>query len=262
MEQGKLRDLIAASGLVILLKLDPNHQFFSPFDLKIWQMTSKNNRAPLLYHVKLCAPFQSNGWIQNLSYSLETLNLSQNRWFFGQCDLEIWPMASKDNRAPLLCYCKICASFGAHLWIQTGVAIRKQPNWGKIYFDLCDLDLWPLSLTFCMDIIITPENFMMIWWQENCEKGVTDTWTKKCSYSCFVAAKNMTLKLGPILYHNFTAFDVTFFFLISKYCIISWSIKPFWDMLHEYNVAFGIVKIIMWLVWGISVELYLPKSSS
>ena len=39
-------------------------------------------------------------------------------------------------------------------------------------------DLWPLTLTFYMDIIwymvITPENFKMIWWEEHCEKGVTD----------------------------------------------------------------------------------------
>ena len=38
--------------------------FFVPFDLEIWWMTLKNNRAPLLYHIKLCASFQSHGWIQ------------------------------------------------------------------------------------------------------------------------------------------------------------------------------------------------------
>ena len=32
----KLRDLIAATGLVILLKLDSNRRFFSLCDLKIW----------------------------------------------------------------------------------------------------------------------------------------------------------------------------------------------------------------------------------
>ena len=36
-----LRDLIAATGLVILLKLDSNRWFFSPCDLEIWWMTSK-----------------------------------------------------------------------------------------------------------------------------------------------------------------------------------------------------------------------------
>ena len=40
------------------LKLDSNHQFFRPCDCEIWWMTSKNNRALLLYYVKLCASFQ------------------------------------------------------------------------------------------------------------------------------------------------------------------------------------------------------------
>ena len=59
-----LRDLIAATCLVILLKLDSNHELISPCDLKIWWMTSKNNKAPLLYYIKLCAPFQIHCWIQ------------------------------------------------------------------------------------------------------------------------------------------------------------------------------------------------------
>ena len=33
--KGNLRDLIAATGLVILLKLDSNHRFFSPCDFEI-----------------------------------------------------------------------------------------------------------------------------------------------------------------------------------------------------------------------------------
>ena len=62
--KANLRDLIAATGLVILLKFDPNHWFFSPCDLEIWCMTSKNNRAPLLYYIKLCVSFQIHRWIQ------------------------------------------------------------------------------------------------------------------------------------------------------------------------------------------------------
>ena len=62
--KANLRDLIAATGLVILLKFDPNHQFFSPCDIEIWFLTSKNNRAPLLYYIKLCVSFQIHRWIQ------------------------------------------------------------------------------------------------------------------------------------------------------------------------------------------------------
>ena len=62
--KANLRDLIAATGLVILLKLDSNRRLISPCDLEIWWMTSKNNKAPLLYYTKLCASFQINRWIQ------------------------------------------------------------------------------------------------------------------------------------------------------------------------------------------------------
>ena len=33
-------------------------------DIAIWWMTPKNNRAPPLFHIKLCASFQSHWWIQ------------------------------------------------------------------------------------------------------------------------------------------------------------------------------------------------------
>ena len=62
--KANLRDLIAATGLVILLKFDPSHWCFSPWDLEIWWMTSKNHRAPLLYYIKLCASFQIHWWIK------------------------------------------------------------------------------------------------------------------------------------------------------------------------------------------------------
>ena len=41
LNKANLRDLIAATGLVILLKLDSNRRFFSPCDLEIWRMTLK-----------------------------------------------------------------------------------------------------------------------------------------------------------------------------------------------------------------------------
>ena len=62
--KANLRDLIAATDLVILLKLDLNRRFFSPCDLEVWWMTPKNNRAPLLCYFKLCASFRSHWWIQ------------------------------------------------------------------------------------------------------------------------------------------------------------------------------------------------------
>ena len=45
--------------------------------------------------------------------------------FFVLCDLEIWQMTFKNNRAPLLYYVKLCASFQSHQWFQTGVTVWK-----------------------------------------------------------------------------------------------------------------------------------------
>ena len=45
------------------------------------------------------------------------------------CDLEIWRMTLQNNRAPLLCYFKLCASFRSHWWIKTWVTVRKRPIW-------------------------------------------------------------------------------------------------------------------------------------
>ena len=134
-------------------------------------MTLENNRAPLLYYTKLCASFQIHRWIQigvtvqkrsiwvkisnflsrltlkfdgwpwtrqiwgiwklRPAYSPETPNLGQNRWCLVPCDLEIWWMTLENNRAPLLCCFKLCATFHSHRWIQTGVAVRKRPIWVK-----------------------------------------------------------------------------------------------------------------------------------
>ena len=105
--------------------------FLEPCDLEIWRMTFKNNRAPLLCYFKLCAVFHCHWWIQTGVKSPETPNLSQIRRFLEPCDLEIWRMTFKNNRAPLLCYFKLCAAFHSYWWIQTGVSVRKRPIWVK-----------------------------------------------------------------------------------------------------------------------------------
>ena len=54
-----------------------NWWFFVPCDLEIWRMPLGNNKAPLLYSVKLYASFQSHEWIQT---DVRVL-----------CDLDHWP---------------------------------------------------------------------------------------------------------------------------------------------------------------------------
>ena len=60
----------------------------------------------------------------NWSYSPETTNLGQIPRFLELCDLEIWQMTCKNNRAPFLCYFKLCASFRSHWWNQTGFTVQ------------------------------------------------------------------------------------------------------------------------------------------
>ena len=132
----------------------------------------------------------------NLSYSPETPNLGQIRRFLEPCDLEIWRLTLKNNRAPLLSNIKLCATFRHHMWIQAGVTVRKRLNGVMTSVTLTfDLWPWPFPWTSRRLMVITPENFRMIRWWEHSEKGVTDRRTvrqtdrKKCSKSCLVAAK-------------------------------------------------------------------------
>ena len=138
-------------------------------------MAVKNNRAPLLCYFKLCASFCSHWWTQNWSYSPETPNLGQIRRFLEPRDLEIWQMTLKNNRAPLLSNIKLCASFHHHMWIQTGVTVRKRLSWVLTFVTLTfDLWPWPFAWTLLWSLVITPENFVMIRWWEHSEKGGTD----------------------------------------------------------------------------------------
>ena len=65
LNKANLRDLIAATGLVILFKLNSNHLFFISDDLEIRWKTPNHNRVPLLGYIKFCAWFQSHEWIQS-----------------------------------------------------------------------------------------------------------------------------------------------------------------------------------------------------
>ena len=109
-------------------------------------------------HQALCIisnPSVNSNW----SHCPETLNLGQNRWFFVPCDLEIWWMTSKNYRAPLLHYIKLCASIQNHQWIQTGITVKKCSIWVKI----CDFlscvtlkfDAWPWKTTGHLSYVVS-----------------------------------------------------------------------------------------------------------
>ena len=86
----------------------------------------KNCQSSCFYHHIQAIPsqgksegFDSCDWPSNLT------QIGLNHWLISPRDLEIWWMTLKNNKAPLLYYIKLCASFPIHWWIQTGVAVRK-----------------------------------------------------------------------------------------------------------------------------------------
>ena len=100
-------------------------------------------------------------------------NLGRNQRFSEPCDLEIWRMTLKNARPPLLSNIKLCTSFHRHLWIKTGVTVWKRLSWVFTPVTLT-FDLWPQPFvrTSFWSLVITPENFMMILWCEQSQKGV------------------------------------------------------------------------------------------
>ena len=126
--------------------------FFVParVTLKIdyWRMTLKNNRAPLLYYVKLCASFQIHWWSQTWVTAWKHSSRVKIGDFFVPArvtlKIDYWRMNLKNNRTPLLCCFNHCASFHSQWWIQTGFTVRKRPIRVKIDDFLA---MWPWNLT-------------------------------------------------------------------------------------------------------------------
>ena len=79
-----------------------------------------------------------------------------------------------------------------HQWIQTGFTVQKYPNWGKISFGLCDLDLWHWLLAWAP--LLPMVNYMTkTLWKRHHRQRQTDRRTdgQNRSLSCLVAAKNI-----------------------------------------------------------------------
>ena len=104
---------------------------FVPCGLDNWRMTLKNNRALLLYYGRLWASFQRHRWIQTwITVRKRSIQVKIDD-FLVPCDLEIWRMTLKNNRAPLLSNIKLYAispsSYVNSNWSygQGAVSIRK-----------------------------------------------------------------------------------------------------------------------------------------
>ena len=136
------------------------------------------NETRLTHHPNV---YTGEKGIHSMNPSYHYYSLGQNQRCLEPCDIEMWWMTLKNNIAPLLCYFKLCFVHHSNPLLNSNWSYG--PETTKLGFDLCDLDLWPLTLTFCMDcdsvIVITNEHFMMIWWSEHGEKCVTDGQTER-----------------------------------------------------------------------------------
>ena len=118
-----------------------NRRFFAPCELATWQMTLQNNWLLVLRYFKLFASFHSHLGIQT-----RVTVWKRSIWVKISVFCPVWPWYLtddlKNNRADLLCYFKLCASYHSHWYIQTGVTVRKHPISVKIDHLFCSVWTW------------------------------------------------------------------------------------------------------------------------
>ena len=141
--QANLSDLIAATGLAILPKIDSNRRFFSPCDLEIHGWLRKiighlfYITSSFVHHLKPLGEFKLELLSRNAQFGSKSA-------IFVQCDLENWWTTLKNDRAPFLCCFKLYASFHSHRWIQTKITVRKRSI--RVKSAIC-CPVWPWNLT-------------------------------------------------------------------------------------------------------------------
>ena len=117
-------------------------RFLEPCDLGIWPSKPIGHlfyaTSSFVHHFVAIGEFK-------LLVCPETPNLGQIRRLLEPCDLEIWRMTFKNNRAPLLCYLKLCVPFRSgigdfKLQLQSGNA---QSGSNSTIFS----SVWGLNLT-------------------------------------------------------------------------------------------------------------------
>ena len=145
----------AISELILELQ-SRNAQFgsksaiFVPYDLEIWRMTLKNNRAPLLCCFKLYASFHSHLWIQTkvtvrkrsirakIGDFLSRVTLKFDGWCWKRIRHLFYATSSFVHHFVAIDEFKLELQSGRLSWLMTSVNLT--------------FHLWPTTLTFCMDI--------------------------------------------------------------------------------------------------------------
>ena len=81
-------------------------------------------------------------------------------------------MTLKNNRAPLLCYFKLCASFRSHLVNSNFNYSPETPNLGQIrrFLEACDLEIWQMTLQNNRALLLCyfklSTSFRSHWWNQ------------------------------------------------------------------------------------------------
>ena len=94
--------------------------------------------SSFVHHFKAIGEFKLESQSGNAQFGSKLV-------IFFRCDLKIWRMILKNNKAHLLYYFKLCASFHSHLSIQNGIRVRKRQIWVKINDLFCPV--WPWKMT-------------------------------------------------------------------------------------------------------------------
>ena len=152
--------------------LGHNQLFFVPCDLEIWWMTLKNNRhlfyttLSFVHHLKAMSEFNLELQSENTQFRSKLAIFCPVRPWNVTNDLEKQKGTSSRQHQAL---CIISLPYVNLNWSYGPETVK----WGH---DLCDLDLWPwpFAWTSHLSMVISLENFRMVWWQEHCQKGVTD----------------------------------------------------------------------------------------
>ena len=127
--KANLRDLIAATGLVISNWIQIVN-FSTRVTVKFdgWPRKTIEHffytTSSFVHHFKSIGEFKLDLQSRNAQFGSKLVK-------YYPYDLEIWWMTLENNRAPLLCCFKLCASFRSHWWIPTGVTVRKRQIWVK-----------------------------------------------------------------------------------------------------------------------------------
>ena len=165
-QTSKWREALSDDRMAVPVPFFPsqsNHPFLKYLYLEIWPWKSQVKVMGSKVSSQMIADEQ--GKSTGVESSDRPSNLTQTGFklsIFGQCDLEIRWMTSKNNRAPLLYYIKQCASFQSHLLIQTRVTVWECSLRVKIrdVFVPCDLEIWQMTLKNNRHLFCATSNFV------------------------------------------------------------------------------------------------------